>query len=212
MDNLSDRILHHATSLPKYTPIRAKSLYHLGKRSDIGFNLTKLTRTGRLLRVARGLYIRPTETRYGTCEPTPQQVVDAVSRQTGETIARDGVLVAHELGLISKAPKRTAFLTSGPTRNLRLGPVIIRMLHAPRWQFLPIDPTAADAIRALAAVPKQRVGEALILLSAKLTDSDLEQIRDVKARLPPRLAEPIERLSSVPGQANSVTPSRPGSL
>ncbi len=99
MTTLSDRIMHHVASLQNYTPIRAASLYHLGKPAHIAPTLTMLTRRGRLLRLARGLYIRPLETRHGTRVPPLEDMIGGIRRETGEIIIEDAAASAHSLGI-----------------------------------------------------------------------------------------------------------------
>src|SRR5690606_41359156 len=42
---------------------------------------------------------------------------------------------ANALGLTTQVPTREIFLTSGPTRKLRLGNRIVELKHGSRWQL-----------------------------------------------------------------------------
>ena len=65
MPSLSKRIMEHASSLPESTPICAGALLHLGSRAAVDQALSRLARSGRLMRICQGIYMQPVETRFG---------------------------------------------------------------------------------------------------------------------------------------------------
>ena len=69
MPSLSSRILEHAAFLPEATPICPAALLHLGSRAAIDQALSRLVHSEQLMRVCRGVYMRPIETRFGLRAP-----------------------------------------------------------------------------------------------------------------------------------------------
>jgi hypothetical protein len=63
--------------------------------------LSRLTQSGELLRVRRGLYWKGKATRFGTTRPTPMQVALQVA---GPGSGPAGVAAAHMLGLTTQVP------------------------------------------------------------------------------------------------------------
>lgn len=59
MNSLPERIMEYAEAQPEATPIHAVDLLHLGDRSAVSRTLSRLARSERLLRICRGLYMRP---------------------------------------------------------------------------------------------------------------------------------------------------------
>lgn len=152
MQKLAERIIAHTKTLPEGTPLAAKALLHLGKRAAVDQALSRLARRGRLLRAGRGLYLRPVESKYGVRAPAAEKVVEAIAARRGEAIATSGAAAANALGLTTQVPVRPVYLTSGPSRKLKLGAQIVELRHAPRWQLTLAERAAGEALRALAWV------------------------------------------------------------
>lgn len=193
MQVLAEQIMERATALPEGTPIAAKSLLHLGSRAAVDQALSRLVRRGRLLRAGRGLYVRPIEGRFGVRTPAVEKVVRAVGEQRGEVVASSGAAAANALGLTTKAPIRSVYLTSGPSRTLSLGNQTVEFRHAPAWQLLLADRPAGEAVRALAWLGPEKAGTALALLRRKLGPSAFGELVSVGPRLPTWLARSVSQ-------------------
>ena len=59
MSSLPQSILSHAQSLPEGGVVSPKEFLHLGSRAAVDQALSRLTKEGKLLRVARGTYVTP---------------------------------------------------------------------------------------------------------------------------------------------------------
>ena len=55
MNSLPERIMEYAEAKPEATPIQADNLLHLGDRAAVARALSRLARSGRLLRICRGV-------------------------------------------------------------------------------------------------------------------------------------------------------------
>ena len=75
MASLPKRIMEHAEALPEAAPICPGALLHLGNRAAVDQALSRLARRGQLLRVCRGVYMRPIETRFGIRAPYVERVI-----------------------------------------------------------------------------------------------------------------------------------------
>jgi hypothetical protein len=121
MQRLTEEILELSRVLPEGAPLTAKGLLHLGERAAVDQALSRLARRGKLLRAGRGLYVRPVASRFEARAPTTEKVAAGLAELRGETVASHGAAAANALGLTSQVPVRGVYLTSGPTRKLRLG-------------------------------------------------------------------------------------------
>jgi len=118
--------------------------------------LSRLVRRASLMRAGRGIYIRPVESRFGTRPPAASKVIEGIAAQRGESMVPHGAAAANELSLTTQVPVREVYLTSGPSRRLKLGAQVIEIRHVPAWQLvLPGRPSGA-AIRALAWLGPKR--------------------------------------------------------
>lgn len=190
-NGLSEQILVYASQRPEGSPLSAKELLHLGSRVAVDQSLSRLARRGELLRAGRGLYVRPIESRFGTHAPPAEKVIEQVARIRGETVVSHGAAAANALGLTTQVPMKVVYLTSGPSRRLKLGAQLVELKHAPRWQLAKAGRPAGEAVRALAWLGPSRAQEALMFLKSRLPASVLLEIAESRAALPEWLAKTV---------------------
>src|SRR4051812_23047193 len=99
MDPLATQIQNRfqADGLPKvYVP---KDFLDLGTREAVDQALTRLVRAERLARLGGGLYSLPQQNRRVAIPivPDPDEIADALARQTGARIAPSGATAANRL-------------------------------------------------------------------------------------------------------------------
>jgi uncharacterized protein DUF6088 len=193
MPTVAEKILAHASALPEGALISAKEFLHLGSRAAVDQALKRLRDSRELMRLGRGVYVRPVKTRFGTRAPAAEKVVARIAATRAETIAPHGAAAANALGLTTQVPTKLVYLTSGPNRRLKLGAQIIEMKHAPQWMLLPSQPTAGEAVRALAWLGKSRAAEALTRLKDKLPTSTLEELIALRPALPSWMSRSISQ-------------------
>ncbi len=191
--SLPERIMEYAEARPEATPIRADDLLHLGNRAAVGRALSRLAGSERLLRVCRGLYMRPIETRFGLRAPRLEKAIAILSELWGVTIVSNGGDAANWLGLTTQNSVRTVYLTSGPDRLLHFGAHRVKLLHAPRWQLAAAHGLAGVVIRALAWLGPHEVERSLDAVLPKLTGEDLNELAAARVTLPAWMAEPLGR-------------------
>lgn len=191
MSTLATTILEHSEGLPEGMPISAKELLHLGSRAAVDQALSRLVKRGRLMRVSRGVYVRPVETRFGKRAPSEACVVENLARITGESIAPHGAAMANKLGLTRQVPVRSVYLTSGRNRRLQLGSQVVELRHAPRWQLALGNRPSGEVLRALAWLGPEKAPAALRMLWHKLPVAELKEIAAARSILPSWLAEQV---------------------
>lgn len=191
MSTLPENILKHAISLPEGGLLSPKEFLHLGSRAAIDQVFSRLTKSGKLLRVSRGAYAAPVSSRFGTRPPTPQKIVETLVERSGEAIAPHGASAANALGLTQQVPVREVFLTSGKTRTLKLGNSEVLLKHAPRWMLALGNRPAGAAIRALAWIGPAHAGKSLAALHRTLPHSEWEALTTARAMLPSWMAQAI---------------------
>ncbi len=191
MNSLPERIMEYAEAKPEATPIQAGDLLHLGSRGAVTRALSRLAGSERLLRICRGVYMRPIHTRFGLCAPPVRKALAALSELWGETIVPNGGGAANWLGLTTQNVVRSVYLTSGPDRKLHFGKHPVELRNAPRWQLTAPDRTAGVVIRALAWLGPHEIEDGLDVVLPKLSKEDLEQLAAARAILPMWIAEPL---------------------
>lgn len=194
MQTLAKQVLEHASRLPEGVPLAAKELLHLGSRAAVDQVLSRLAGRGTLLRAGRGIYVLPVESRFGTRAPTTIKMVEGLATQRGETIVPHGAAAANALGLTTQVPMRAVYLTSGRSRQLKLGAQMIEFRHAPIWQLIFPGRAAGDVVRALAWLGPEKAGDAIRQLSAKLPAAELNEVASARSRLPTWMAQEVSAL------------------
>lgn len=193
---LAEQIMHHARTLPEGEPLYAKQLLGLGSRAGVDQALSRLARTGALLRVGRGLYVRPIESRFGTRAPETEKLVEALAEARGETVASHGAAAANALGLTTQVPTRSIYLTSGRSRTLTLGKLKVELQHVPSWQLTLAGRPGGEIVRALAWLGPERACELSPLLKLKAQRSAIEEVARARIRLPEWMARQVSELAA----------------
>lgn len=184
MTPVASKIMEESALMPEGSAIRAKGLLHLGARAAVDQALSRLHRSGALLKVGRGIYIRPVESRFGTRSPSPSRVVEALAEATGEKIAQHGAAAANAFGLTTQVPVRPIYLTSGPSRRLRIGKQQVELRHAPDWQLVLIGRPAGEAVRALSWIGQKSRTRAVQQIGERLTLAERHALQAVRPQLP----------------------------
>ncbi len=191
MSQLAQSILSQAQSLPEGGLLSPKEFLHLGSRAAIDQTLSRLAREGKLLRVGRGAYSLPVQGRFGVRPPSTEAVVEAIESTSGETVVASGAAEANALGLTTQVPTREVFLTSGPSRRLKLGNREVELKHGNRCQMLLGKRPAGKAIRALIWLGPEQGPMILDVLKSKLSIQEWEAMRQARAGLPSWIAKAI---------------------
>lgn len=191
MKSLAERIMEYAEVLPEATPICPGALLHLGRRGAVNQALSRLARSGRLLRICQGVYMRPVESRFGRCAPSVDKSLQSLSELWGVTIVPNGGGAANWLGLTTQTPVRSVYLTSGRNRRLHFGKHPVELHHAPRWQLAAPNGMAGVVIRALAWLGPDEVEDGLEAVLPRLTREDLDELAAARAVMPRWMAEPL---------------------
>ena len=194
MPSLPHEIMSQAAKSSEGALLSPNALLHLGSRAAVDQALSRLARSGRLMRVCQGVYVRPIETRFGPRPPSVEKVVACLSALWGETIVPCGGAAANSLGLTTQVPVRSVYLTSGPNRKLTLGELTVELRHAPRWQLVAPHRPAGEALRALSWLGSDEVEAGLEVIGRKLSTKDFRELAASRAVMPAWMAEPVSAM------------------
>ena len=191
MKTLPEAILQHIRSLREGKVLSPREFLHLGGRAAVDQAFSRLTKAGKLLRVARGDYVVPITSRFGVRAPAPEKVVKSLARRSGEIVVPHGASAANALGLTRQVPIREVYLTSGRSRKLKLGKGEVLIKHAPPWMLTLGARPAGSAIRALAWVGPSHVDKSLASLRRTIPGSEWKALTSARANLPSWMARAI---------------------
>ena len=147
--------------------------------------LSKLVKFGALMRVTRGVYVRPKISRYaGSVTPSSEAILRLVAE--GETITLSGTEAAQRFGLITQMVLKEIYWTSGRTRQIRLtnGSIIYLRHSSPRKLALWGRP-AGYALIALWGLGKTWLTSRHIhILRRKLPPEEFQALRGSEPLMP----------------------------
>lgn len=191
MNSLTKQVLSYMESQPEGTPLTAKGLLHLSNRAAIDQTLSRLARRGEIMRLGRGIYARPIQTKFGVRAPITEKVMELLAAARGEIIVPSGAAAANALGLTTQVPIRAVYLTSGRSRRLSLGREIVELRHAKPWQLVRGHERVGQAARALAWMGPEHAGRALGILKQRLEPGEFKELQALRPVLPTWLAQRI---------------------
>lgn len=191
MKTLPEIIFRCAHSLPEGGVLSPKEFLHLGSRAAVDQAFSRLSKEGKLLRIAQGSYVAPVSSRFGSRAPAPEKVVRSLAKRSGEIVVRHGANSANALGLTQQVPIKEVYLTSGRTRTLKLGKGEVLVKHAPRWMLALGTRPAGEAVRALAWIGPTHVDVSLASLHRTLPHAEWKVLTSSRAALPSWMAQAI---------------------
>lgn len=152
----------------------ASDFADIGSRAAVDQALSRMTRSGAIRRLDRGVYDFPkTSVRVGLLSPDPGRVAAAVARRTGARVQVTGAVTAHALGLSDQVPARPVYHTDAPTRTLKAGNRTVVLRHAGRHALLGAGTISGDVYQALRFIGRDAVNNRVVdLLRSRLTDQD----------------------------------------
>ena len=190
---VNGRMAAVATEADALNLARFKPNGWIGATADSSNAWTWIATGARFWQLGMGQF-GPVEGRFGKRAPSASSVVENIAHVTGEAIAPHGAAVANKLGLTTQVPVRSVYITSGRSRQLKLGSQVVELRHAPHWQFALGNQPSGEVLRALAWLGPEKAGAALRALKRKLSASELRAIASARSMLPSWLAEQISEV------------------
>ena len=130
----------------------------LGSREAVDIALHRLTRSGTIRRLARGVYDFPKEHPVlGLLFPSAEVVARALAGRDRTRLQPAGAYAANALGLSEQVPAKAVFLTDGPSRTVKIGPTTIQLRRTTARNMEAAGRLSGLLIQALREVGKEHV-------------------------------------------------------
>ena len=145
-------------SLEGGSVIFASDFLDLCTERQAGRVLTELEANGEIKRLARGIYCKPTLTRFGPLYPDVSRIVEAVAQRDHAQVLPSGYTAANILGLSTQVPMAYTYITSGSSRQLVVDGKAINLQRAVPRNFAYKTRLAALIVQALKATGAENIG------------------------------------------------------
>lgn len=162
-------------------PFTNKRFLKLGSRAAVDKALSRLVGEGVINRIMPGVFMRPKKSRYiSNVMPDVSRVVEVIAKDNDETIQVHGAEAARRFKLSTQMPITPVFYTSGPSRELKIGKLTVRLTHASHRKLLLSGKRAGVALSALWYLGKNNMNEkAVNKIKAGLSPEEFESLKEV---------------------------------
>jgi len=191
----AEAIRNHILRARKGEPFTNTRLLKLGSRASVDKTLCRLVDEGMIQRIARGVFVRPKENRFiGSVMPGVSRVVEVMARDHGETIQVHGAEAARRFKLSTQVPTLPVFCTSGPTREIKIGNLKVKLRHVSHRKLLLAGKRPGLALSALWYLGKNSMNSNVInIIQAGLTTEEFEILKNTD--MPAWMASALEKYS-----------------
>lgn len=154
-----------------FTPMQ---FLDLGSRMAVDQTLGRLTKSGTIRRLTRGLYDYPAKhPDFGDLPPNYDRVVQALVGRDNLKIQPSGAYAANLLGLTEQVPAKIVFFTDGPNRKVQIGKQTIVLKRTTPRNMATAGRISGLVIQALRYLRQGNVDSTVLAkLKRRLSDDD----------------------------------------
>lgn len=183
--SVPDRVMKRVRASGRGSVFTPSDFLTVGARSSVDQALSRLVKGGQLRRLARGLYDFPKlHPKLGALSPAPDDVAQALARETGSQMQIAGARAANVLGLSTQVPAQSTYLTDGPSRRVVLGKRVVDLRHAsPKHLIAPGSP-AGTVVQALRHVGPVRAADVAQIAAQQLSANDKKTLASTAFQAP----------------------------
>lgn len=193
--NTNRKVQQYIQKTSRGKPFTTTMLTKYGARAAVDQALSRLTTAGKIVRLTRGVYVRPEENRFvGQVLPEPFKVAEVIAKKTNEQIQVSGAEAARQFGLSTQVPAAPLFLTTGRSRRFNLGGLEVTLKHVSRKKIPMIGSKAGLAILALWYLGKNLIThQSIEKIEKKLTPQEFEKLMSSTEYMPVWMSNAILR-------------------
>jgi len=182
-------------AMPIGEPFTPTAFLEFGTRASVDQTLSRLVKAGSIERVTRGVFVRPEVSRFvGKVSPSPLKVAETVAKTTGAVVQVHGAEAARRLELTTQVPTQPVFVTSGPSKRIRVGKMEIRLQHICQRKLALAGRPAGLALSAMWYLGKTEVTPALVeKIRRKLGSSEFEVLKSATSSMPAWMSDAVFR-------------------
>ena len=196
--SIDSAVLRRIRRMPPGTIFTPRDLADLGSRTAVASALTRHTRTGAIVRAARGLYQVPsTDPLLGDIKPTPDAIAKTLGGRDRIRLQPAGAYAANLLGLSNQVPLKLVYLTDGTARRLRIGRQQIILRRTTPRNMATAGRVSGLVIQALRHIGRDQVDNRTIAhLRRHLSGKDRAQLKRDAHLAPAWVAELLRAIAA----------------
>lgn len=137
--------------------------------------LSDLCAQGTLERIAFGIYLKPTRSRFGVVYPPVSDIVKAIAVRDKAKILPTGNTAMNQLGLSEQVPMNLEYITSGSAREIKLGKRTIKLRRSVPKNFEYKGELIPVLVLAMKAIGKENLTNEHLGIIRKLIEENPEE-------------------------------------
>jgi hypothetical protein len=140
--------------------------------------LSRLTESGFLRRIMRGIYDNPEYSDFlqEYSAPSPHKVALALARNFGWTVVPDGDTALNQLGLSTQVPAYWTYVSDGPYKEYVLNKSTIRFKHTANKDISKLSYKSALFVQAIKAIGKNGMDGIIVRKMCNLLSDEDEAV------------------------------------
>jgi hypothetical protein len=196
MTNITKNITQRITANQRGWVFSPKDLLDLGARAAIDKVLSRLTKSGLIRKVARGIYDYPkTNDTIGVLSPNVDDLAKLIASKTGDRIFHSGATATNLLGLSTQVPAKIAYATTGKSCVKKIGNRSIIFQHTRIPIFDDLAFPCNLTLQSMAYLGKDALDKDILRqYSQKLSSDDKLSISKVAPYLPAWMSDAIHKM------------------
>lgn len=179
MESTENKIFNHVKRKPKGNVFFADDFIQFSTSKNINKALERLHDSGKLSRVATGIYVRPKrDAIIGEVLPSVEEIVKAIAKRDKARIIPTGAQALYQLGLSNQVPINVVYYTDASARKIKIGKRTITFKKATAKVLSLKGKISTLAIQALKTIGQKNVKSeevANIKEKIKAEDKDILQ-------------------------------------
>lgn len=182
IESIRERIASNVDGEPFVTC----DLSQYGSRVAVDQSLSRLVHAGEIVRISRGVFVKPRiSPLVGSVPVDPEKVAAAIAARSGERIVVQGAEAARRFGLTTQMPLRQIFWTSGRTRVLQVGRTEVTFKHVAPRKLILAGSSAGEALVALWYCGRnETTGETVAQIAERLPNAEFSMLTNAKPFMP----------------------------
>lgn len=150
-----------------------------GNEKVVSRALSAEEKKGNIVRLTKGMYLRPKITRFGIVYPSVDEMVEAIAHRDKSKVQPCGMTALNMLGLSTQVPTKYTYLTLGSSRKLKLGDRLIELKRSVPKNFVFKTTLGALLMQALKSLGEKNISRQEIVQIRKLIDNEkrMEQFK-----------------------------------
>ncbi len=141
----------------------------------VGSTLAELTDDGILSKIAQGIYVKPTKSRFGLVFPSVEKVVQAIATRDNAQILPSGMTALNVLGLSTQIPMNYSYLTSGSERTIKLKNHQVVLKRGVPKNFSYKTRLIALLVQALRTLKQENIGNSELQIIRELISKETDK-------------------------------------